>query len=528
MGDVPVVQHRYLGMIGAPNEIFNETILYEREPVTQLFDMLKAVTEKQWRRMEIPNPTPPKRRLAHVYGPPGSGKSCATWYWINTRARAAGCVMAYVHCETKECYFTDEQGETSIVAFDDIEASLFPGDYRRAICIFDQALKDNMKDVVGAILRLTNKGAAVALVSSEGLRLNAGNFKNIYVIDHRFPGWSIDEFKFACQHRPFFDAIKVGAFGANADAAYQDREQLLDEKFFVAGHSARYMFTELIADVATKIAGDIAVLQPTLKVISNALIAPKCFGAVNALMSCLDACNGSTPARSSPLLHVGEWPAVDPIPDDQGKRTGYGINNCFVSVLAAQQIVLSMQSPSSELRSMGLRIKEPSVVRYAFQQRFLEFANQHLTLQTPARVAINDMIEDWEIGIMSESSPLERLQQAEDALLGLFFWCVDSTAAYDAILIYAHGRIRFIQVTSGAEHSFKVYAVDSLLRTLQGRGIIFTHVDFVVVRPSNDNRAFTLKNPVGSLDNWVDFSGEQWARGGNARNQVRYARVPWE
>jgi hypothetical protein len=119
MADVPAVQvqHRYLGMQGAPNEIFNETILYEREPVTQLFDMLKAVIEKQWRRMEIPNPTPPKRHLAHVYGPPGSGKSCATWYWINTRARAAGCVMAYVHCETKECYFTDEQGETSIVAF---------------------------------------------------------------------------------------------------------------------------------------------------------------------------------------------------------------------------------------------------------------------------------------------------------------------------------------------------------------------------------------------------------------------------
>eukprot|EP00978_Attheya_sp_CCMP212_P029659 scaffold106045_cov56-Attheya_sp.AAC.3 len=358
-----------------------------------------------------------------------------------------------------------------------------------------------MNAVVGTILRLSNKGAAVALVSSEGLRLNAGSFKNIYVIDHRFPRWSIDEFKFACQHRPFFEAVKVcGAFGANG--AYEDHEQLLDEKFFVAGHSARYMFTELIADVTTKIAGDIAAFQPTLKVVSNALVSAKCFGAVNTLISCLDACNGSTPAIPSPLLHVGEqWPAVDPLPEYQGKRTGYGINNCFVSVLAAQKIVLSMQSPSWELRRMGLRMKEPSVVGYAFQQRFLEFANQHLTLQTPARAVINDVIEDWEIGIMSESSPLERLQQAEDAL----------------------------PVTAGAEHSFNVYAVDRLLRTLEGRGIILTHVDFVVVRPlSNDDHAFTLENPAGSLDKWLNFSGEQWARGGNARNQVRCARVPWE
>jgi hypothetical protein len=118
------------------------------------------------------------------------------------------------------------------------------------------------------------------------------------------------------------------------------------------------------------------------------------------------------------------------------------------------------------------------------------------------------MMEDWEIGIMSESNPLERLQQSEDALPGLFFvWCVDSTVAYDAILIYVQGRIRFIQVTAGAEqHSFQAYAViDSLLCTLEGRGIILTHVDFVVVRPCNDDRAlFTLERIL--LGHWINGS----------------------
>ena len=39
--------HRFWGMQGAPSH-FREVLLYEREPVTQLFEMLRAVTEKQW------------------------------------------------------------------------------------------------------------------------------------------------------------------------------------------------------------------------------------------------------------------------------------------------------------------------------------------------------------------------------------------------------------------------------------------------------------------------------------------------
>ena len=398
---------------------------------------------------------PPHKRLAHVYGPPGSGKSCATWYWAHTRARAAACVMAYVHCDIKKCNFTDVQGQTSVVAFEDLESTVFPGGcYRRAICILDQALAKNVHDLVGTILHLAAAGAVVILVSSEGLRLNEGSFSPFDVIDHRFPGWSLDELKFACQYRPFFDTVKVQAFGANA--VYEDYEELVEEKFFVAGHSARYMFTKSLADVVDKITQNVAELEPNLKVITNALKSPKCFGAVNSLMPCLDACNGRTPVLPSPFLHVGAWPAVDPIPDDQGRRSGCGINHCFVSVRAAQEIITTMFFSSADLRAMGLKFDVPGIVGYAFQQRFLEFANEHAMLQTPARPMIHEIPEDWEIRAFSHKTPLERLQQAGNALPGLFFWCVAATAAYDAILIYADGRIRFIQVTTGVSHSFKI------------------------------------------------------------------------
>jgi hypothetical protein len=42
-----------------------------------------------------------------------------------------------------------------------------------------------------------------------------------------------------------------------------------------------------------------------------------------------------------------------------------------------------------------------------------------------------------------------------------------------SVLIYANGRIRFIQVTAGKERSFKTYAVVGLLRELESRFVHF-------------------------------------------------------
>ena len=108
-----------------------------------------------------------------------------------------------------------------------------------------------------------------------------------------------------------------------------------------------------------------------------------------------------------------------------------------------------------------------------------------------------------------------------------FFWCVGNTTAYDAVFIYENGRIRFIQVTAGNEHSFKIYSVDQLLRNLENRGVTFTHVDFVVVRPLLDNNEFRLKPLAGSLQRWLDFDGTQWQSGGNCRDQVRHGKIDW-
>jgi hypothetical protein len=145
---------------------------------------------------------------------------------------------------------------------------------------------------------------------------------------------------------------------------------------------------------------------------------------------------------------------------------------------------------------------------------------------------VGGITETWAINQHEIGDPEFKLTQAADVTVGRFFWCAGNTAAYDAVFIYAPGKIRFIQVTSGKDQSFKIYAVNGLLRNLENRGIIFTHVDFVVVRPlpdtfAPDTFAFNLKTPVGSLERWFDFTGTEWQTGANCRNQARHGKVPW-
>ena len=205
---------RYLEMSGAPTALgFKRHALYERAPMTSLFGVLNQSVERQWYRMELLSDTDTSFCMAHVYGPPGTGKSSAVWKWAVGASQAANCPFAYIKCDSKVCFYDDPAamsddggGQTQEISLDGVEAKLFPSGnrrlYRRAICVFDQALANNLDSTVTAlILRLVTAGIAVVLVSSEGVDLNAGSFNTVDVVDYRFPGWTLDEFMHACMQR---------------------------------------------------------------------------------------------------------------------------------------------------------------------------------------------------------------------------------------------------------------------------------------------------------------------------------------
>jgi hypothetical protein len=69
--------------------------LYERKPVTDLWNRLSVVAKQQWKWRAVPNKNSraflsSQRRVLQVSGPPGTGKSSATYYWVHAFCKRVG------------------------------------------------------------------------------------------------------------------------------------------------------------------------------------------------------------------------------------------------------------------------------------------------------------------------------------------------------------------------------------------------------------------------------------------------------
>ena len=74
--------------------------------------------------------------------------------------------------------------------------------------------------------------------------------------------------------------------------------------------------------------------------------------------------------------------------------------------------------------------------------------------------------------------------------------------------IYDTGKIRFVQLTAGRTDDYLFSSINSLLQRLAfDGGLRFTHVDFVVLRPVDDDRDFSKGEVTGRLEQgWKDLS----------------------
>ena len=93
-------------------------------------------------------------------------------------------------------------------------------------------------------------------------------------------------------------------------------------------------------------------------------------------------------------------------------------------------------------------------------------------------------------------------------MIGSWIWIGKNQAGFDAVHIYEADKIRFVKLTAGRTHDYLFSEIQGLLSALALKGISFTHVDFVVVRPHDDYRDFSTGDVTGRLDQgWRDFSG---------------------
>ena len=211
--------------------------------------------------------------------------------------------------------------------------------------------------------------------------------------------------------------------------------------------------------------------------------------------------------------------------DEVALRTA---RNVFVSVYAARAVLGDMPVDIDKLRSAAAVTGNRAIEGYALEIRVQQKLMQARETNTPLSFTVSEELEIWNVAKFQNEAP----ESIEDAIsnnntIDAWYWIGGNQGGYDAIHVYSESCIRFVQVTAGGSHSFYLDYVDSLLRNVALKGRAFNTVDFVTLRPSDDDREFNLETPRGRLNQgWNSYAGFSWASG-DARNHARVLKVDW-
>ena len=109
-----------------------------------------------------------------------------------------------------------------------------------------------------------------------------------------------------------------------------------------------------------------------------------------------------------------------------------------------------------------------------------------------------------------------------------WMFVADPRGALDAVHVVSNTHIRFVQVTAGTSHTFKLHILDSMMTALRhaGGGVTWAHLEFMILRPEDDRRCLYLTKTEGSLLSYHCFDNEPWHRP-DYSNNVQYATLDW-
>jgi hypothetical protein len=62
--------------------------------------------------------------------------------------------------------------------------------------------------------------------------------------------------------------------------------------------------------------------------------------------------------------------------------------------------------------------------------------------------------------------------------------CIIIAGRHGAIHVVSNGSIRFVQLTAGASHTFKLSIIDTMMRDLLP--VTWSHLEFMLIRPVDD------------------------------------------
>jgi hypothetical protein len=262
-------------------------LLYFREEAGELWDALDNLLSKPFEVAAL-----------NVEGSPGVGKSCEVWAWISSQYSKHCWKQALQNYRTFALWIGLLPGSlpARVVMFTegflywsnmmpcDIE-SLLKSDIAPRFIILDgwQSLLDPVSASLRGyafLKRDDDPSCQTITVTSMSVKRNP-TIENIVKIAVREVGpWSLEQYRAACSHSPFFDSIKCKLSDGVGAAT---NEELIERKFHYAGGSARWMFSVTQKELVDIIAVHIARV-PNVHSLFSGVVGENSAGSINHLM----------------------------------------------------------------------------------------------------------------------------------------------------------------------------------------------------------------------------------------------------
>ena len=518
--------------------------LYERKPVTEIWNRLTAVSKQQWKWKNVADKEDiaflrSKQRILQIYGPPGAGKSTATFSWVRSVCQNNGVKTLWISCaaEAENCWSIEREEALGSVLVQEYQTPRTADDAGDAmIVVFDGVRKATLEKWRGLMNALARLGVAVIVVSSEGFFFHQGDSQDIMKLEHFVPSWTLSKCLAACSDVGFWQAHHDMFPGATPNDNAMRRKKLLEEKFRIAGNSARFLFEEGEFSVRLTIRGKAQSLHG-IESLEQAVRNPRSSGAVNSLIARLqEEKNGLTPQQTAHLPNDGDLVTTAASIGDLSLLTEEMDSEKsvprIVSHYASEEVTKNIPSNIARLRAIARMLSNRAIEGYAFEEQLKKSLNEaalspqhHLVVRrSNNRDTFTYTVQNF---VQCKASELEQSLRTH-RLPNTWIFVTENQGTFDAVHIQSATHLRFVQCTVGTRHSYFLDIIDTLLQQLAFQEIRWTHIDFLLLRPESErNTNFSLDTARGGFrDNYLRFDGQQWDRR-DYRNNVSSAFLEW-
>ena len=179
-----------------------------------------------------------------IGGPPGTGKSTAMWAWALHRAKEHKKCITWFHFSANDVVKAVLDGANGTIKnfsadFEDLADS--DGD----VLIIDGVTKgEDSKKIMRACSTWSkqhSRNTFFTLSSVSSGKAAAEQNDEARIETWFAPSWGFDQYKAACGHPEFFNAVK-DKLRCPSNSDKDSAEELLESKYFLAGACARWMF----------------------------------------------------------------------------------------------------------------------------------------------------------------------------------------------------------------------------------------------------------------------------------------------